>query len=154
MPSLEVERIINEHGRRREGLIAILQDIQDRYHWISDDHLRQVAAELKLPLVEVYGVASFYRALSLKPRGRHIIRVCKGTACHVRGAQLVQEELERSLGIKAGETTPDMNYTLEVVNCVGVCGSAPVVVVDDKYHAAVKPHLARNLLKPQKRSGA
>ncbi len=146
MANVEVDRIIDRHGKDRSSLIAVLQDIQDSFNWISEDHLVHVAKRLELPLVDVYGVASFYRALSLVPRGKHIIKVCKGTACHVRGAQLIQEELERELDIEAGETTEDMNFTLETVNCVGTCGMAPVVLVDDKYHPAVKPHLAKKLI--------
>jgi len=146
MAFVEVDRIIDRHGRDRSSLIAVLQDIQEVYNWICEDHLHYVADRLQLPLVDVFGVASFYRALSLVPRGKHIIKVCKGTACHVRGAQLIQEELERELGVEAGQTTEDMGYTLETVNCVGTCGMAPVVIVDDKYHPGVKPHLAKKLV--------
>lgn len=147
MAFVEVDRIIDRHGRDRSSLIAVLQDIQDAYNWICEDHLHYVADRLQLPIVDVFGVASFYRALSLVPRGKHIIKVCKGTACHVRGAQLIQEELERELGVKAGGTTEDMAFTLETVNCVGTCGMAPVVLVDSKYHPGVKPHLAKKLVK-------
>lgn len=147
MAFVEVDRIIDRHGRDRSSLIAVLQDIQDACNWISEDHLKYVADRLRLPLVDVFGVASFYRALSLVPRGKHIIKVCKGTACHVRGAQLIQEELERELGVEAGGTTENMSHTLETVNCVGTCGMAPVVIVDDKYHPGVKPHLAKKLVK-------
>ncbi len=147
MSSVQVDRIIDRHGRDRSSLIAVLQDVQEHYNWISEDNLGQVAGGLGLPLSEVYGVASFYRALSLVPRGKTIIKVCQGTACHVRGAQLIQEELERQLDIKAPGTTADFEYTMEIVNCVGACAMAPVVLVDDKYHPGVKPHLAKKLLK-------
>ncbi|MBN2496055.1 MAG: NADH-quinone oxidoreductase subunit NuoE [Deltaproteobacteria bacterium] len=150
MSSVHVNRIIDRHGAERASLIPVLQDIQDDYNWISEPHLRQVADRLGLPLSEVYGVASFYRALSLEPRGKTLIRVCKGTACHVRGAQLIQEELERQLGIQAGGTTEDMAYTLEVVNCVGACGMAPVVIVGDKYFPGVKPHRAKKLVQTER----
>jgi NADH-quinone oxidoreductase subunit E len=143
---VEVERIIERHGRERPALMAILQDIQDRYNWISADHLRQVADSLRLPLTQVYSMASFYKALSLVPRGRTIVRVCLGTACHVRGAPLVLDELARRLGVEAGQTTPDFDYTLETVNCVGACGMAPVVIVGGTYHPAVKPHRAGKLV--------
>lgn len=146
MSNVAVDRILDRHGRERSSLVAVLQDVQDRYNWISQENLEQVAAGLGLPLSEVYGVASFYRALSLVPRGKKIIKVCQGTACHVRGAQLVQEELERQLNIKAPGTTTDLEYTLETVNCVGACAMGPVVLVDDKYHSGVKPHLAKKLL--------
>ncbi|HUU03575.1 MAG TPA: NAD(P)H-dependent oxidoreductase subunit E [Myxococcota bacterium] len=146
MSNVEVDRIIDRHGRDRSSLIAVLQDVQEHYNWISEENLGLVAEGLGLPLSEVYGVASFYRALSLVPRGKTIIKVCQGTACHVRGAQLIQEELERQLDIKAPGTTADFEYTMEIVNCVGACAMAPVVLVGDKYHPGVKPHLAKKLL--------
>jgi NADH:ubiquinone oxidoreductase subunit E len=147
MGTINVDRIIDRHGRERSSLIAILQDIQDEFNWVSEDHLRHVATELELPITQVFGVASFYRALSLKPRGKSIIKVCMGTACHVRGAQLITDEMERNLGVGPGETTENMSHTLEVVNCVGACGMAPVVLVDDTYHPGVKPHRAKKLIK-------
>jgi NADH-quinone oxidoreductase subunit E len=147
MGTVQVDRIIDRHGRERSSLIAILQDIQDEFNWINDEHLRHVATELGLPLTQVFGVASFYRALSLEPRGKSILKVCMGTACHVRGAPLIADELGRQLEIEPGQTTPDLEYTLEVVNCVGACGMAPVVIVDDKYHPGVKPHRAKKLVK-------
>jgi len=147
MSAIEVDRIIDHYGRGRTSLLAILQEIQDTFNWISEEHLRHVARELSLPESQVFSVATFYRALSLKPRGKTIINVCKGTSCHVRGAQLIQEELERQLGVSVGETTPDLEYTLQVVNCVGACAMAPVVLVNGAYHAQVKPHKAGKLLK-------
>ena len=152
MGTINVDRIIERHGRDQSSLIAILQDIQDEHNWISKEHLEHVAGELHLPMTEVFGVASFYRALSLEPRGKSILKVCVGTACHVRGAQLITDELERQLGVPPGGTTEDMEYTLEVVNCVGACGMAPVVLVDDKYHPGVKPHKAGKLLKAKKKN--
>ena len=147
MGTINVDRIIDRHGRDRSSLIAILQDVEEENNWICEDHLRQVARELGLPITQVYGVATFYRALSLKPRGKSIIKVCVGTACHVRGSGLIVDEIGRQLDIGPGETTQDMSYTLEVVNCVGACGMAPVVIVDDTYHPGVKPHRAKKLIK-------
>ncbi len=146
MGTINVDRIIDRHGREQSSLIAILQDIQDEFNWVSEDHLRHVAKGLDLPLTQIYGVASFYRALSLKPRGKIIVKVCMGTACHVRGAQLITDEIGRTLGVGPGETTEDMSHTLEVVNCVGACGMAPVVIVDNVYHPGVKPHKAKKLV--------
>lgn len=146
MGTVNVDRIIDRHGREQASLIAILQDIQDEFNWICEEHLRHVADELELPMTQVYGVASFYRALSLEPRGKSIIKVCMGTACHVRGAQLITDEIGRQLDIGPGETTEDMSHTLEVVNCVGACGMAPVVIVDKKYFPGVKPHRAKKLI--------
>jgi NADH:ubiquinone oxidoreductase subunit E len=147
MGTINVDRIIDRHGRERASLIAILQDIQDEFNWVSEEHLRHVADELELPLTHIFGVASFYRALSLKPRGKSIIKVCMGTACHVRGSQLITDELGRQLDVGPGETTENLSHTLEVVNCVGACGMAPVVIVDDTYHPGVKPHRAKKLIK-------
>jgi NADH-quinone oxidoreductase subunit E len=146
MSNVQLDRIIDRHGRDQSALIPILQDVQDEYNWIREDHLRHVAGELHVPLTQVFGVASFYRALSLEPRGKSILKVCMGTACHVRGAQLICDELGRQLGVEPGGTTDDLSHTLEVVNCVGACGMAPVVVVDNKYHPAVKPHRAKKLI--------
>ena len=146
MSMIQVDRIIDRHGREQASLIPILQDIQDEFNWISEDHLRHVADELELPITQVYGVASFYRAMSLKPRGKSILKVCMGTACHVRGAQLIADELGRLLDIGPGETTEDLSYTLEVVNCVGACGMGPVVVKDGVYNPEVKPHRAKKLI--------
>jgi NADH:ubiquinone oxidoreductase subunit E len=150
MGTINVDRIIDRHGRERSSLIAILQDIQEEHNWISEEHLRHVAAELKLPITQIYGVASFYRALSLTPRGKSIVKVCMGTACHVRGAPLIADEIGRQLGIGPGETTENMSHTLEVVNCVGACGMAPVVIVDDVYYPGVKPHRAKKLIKTER----
>lgn len=146
MGTIQVDRIIDRHGREQASLIAILQDIQDEYNWICEDHLRHVATSLDMPITQVFGVASFYRAMSLEPRGKTIIKVCMGTACHVRGAQLITDELGRQLDIGPGETTENLSHTLEVVNCVGACGMAPVVIVDDAYHPEVKPHRAKKLI--------
>ena len=118
----------------KRALIRVLQNIQDRFHWLPPEALEQVAEALGIPLVQVYGVATFYKSFSLKPRGRHICTVCLGTACHVRGAEAVLEQFERKLGIAAGETTADRAYTLERVDCLGACALAPLAVVDGRYH--------------------
>ncbi len=130
----ELERLTAKAAGRQRALIQVLQDIQDRFHWLPPEALEQVADALGVPLVKVYGVATFYRSFSLSPRGRHICTVCLGTACHVRGGEAVMEQFERKLGIAAGETTPDGAYTLERVNCLGACALAPLAVVDGRYH--------------------
>jgi NADH-quinone oxidoreductase subunit E len=127
-------------------LVAILQDVQAEYNYLPKDALVQVGEGLDVPLSQVYSVASFFKAFSLKPRGRHLVNVCLGTACHVRGAVRVLDEVERQLDIKPGETTEDLKYTLETVNCVGACALGPIVVIDGKYSgqmttAKVKPLL-------------
>jgi len=129
-----VEAIINRYNSNHDSVISILQDIQAEYHYLPEKALRLVAKNLELPLIQVYGVATFFKAFSLKPRGEHLIKVCVGTACHVRGAQSVLDGVKRQLGIEAGETTKDMRFTLETVNCLGACALGPIVVVDNEYH--------------------
>jgi NADH:ubiquinone oxidoreductase subunit E len=130
----EIEALTERSRGRNRALIQALQDVQDRLHWLPPEALERVAASLGVPLVQVYGVATFYRSFSLSPRGRHVCTVCLGTACHVRGAGAVLEAFERKLGIAAGRTTPDGRYTLERVNCLGACALAPLAVVDGRYH--------------------
>jgi NADH:ubiquinone oxidoreductase subunit E len=136
---LEVEKakiqdVIDKHQGEKRNLIAILLDIQSQYNYLPADSLCLVAAALGMPLVDVIGVATFYRAFSLTPRGEHTCLVCMGTACHVRGGPKILEEFERKLGVAAGETTPDKRFTLETVACLGCCAIGPVVVVDGDYH--------------------
>ena len=115
------------------NLIAVLQEIQDRDHYLSEPALRDVSDKLGIPFIDVYSVATFFRAFSLKPRGKHICTVCVGTACHVRGAQSILDKLGDRLGVAPGETTADGSYTLETVNCLGCCAIGPIVVKDGKY---------------------
>ncbi len=129
----EVTAIVNKYNNDRGQLVAILQDTQSVYHYLPKEALMKVSEILGVPLSQVYNVATFFRAFSLKPRGKHVIHVCLGTACHVRGAVKVLEKLERSLSIKSGETTPDYRFTLETVNCMGACALGPVVRVDGEY---------------------
>lgn len=140
-----VDSIMAEYGHDPARLIGILQDIQKELRYLPQDALRHVAERLAVPLPRVYSVATFYQAFSLTPRGRHIVKVCMGTACHVRGAPRVLEELERKLGIGPGETTYDLEYTLLTVNCLGCCALGPVVVVDNTYHS-VRPWQAESVL--------
>ena len=119
----------NENGRGT--LVPLLQDINLEYGYLPENILKYVSAELHIPLSQIYNIATFYKGFSLTPRGRHVISVCLGTACHVRGGQRIAERLERDLGIKIGETTSDLNFTLEAVRCLGCCGLAPVVTVGD-----------------------
>lgn len=130
----QVDEIMNRHEYEPSSLIAVLQDIQKQRRYLPQDALRLVSARLNLPLTRVYGIATFYKAFSLKPRGRHLINVCLGTACHVRGATKILETLERGLGVEAGGTTPDERFSLETVRCVGCCGLAPVIVIDENFH--------------------
>jgi NADH-quinone oxidoreductase subunit E len=139
MTAESVSGIVERHAGSRGGLIAILQDIQARYGYLPADALKAVAQETGRPLVDIYGVATFYRSFSLQPRGKHLCSVCLGTACHVRGGPMVAEEFERELGVHAGETTPDREFTLETVNCLGACALGPIVVADGHYFSNVSP---------------
>ena len=142
-----VQRIIKKHIGDGDGIISILEDIQTKYGYLPEESLRIVADRTGHSLVDIFGVATFYRYFRLKPVGRHIITVCLGTACHVRGAPSIVEEFQRQLGIKAGETTPDKEFTLETVNCLGACAIGPVVVVDGHYFANVNTAKAKQILK-------
>lgn len=129
--------IIEKHREERGGLIAILQAVQSTYGYLPQHALKTVADQTGRSLVDIYGVATFYKSFSLKPRGKHLCSVCQGTACHVRGAPGVASEMEHQLGIKAGQTTPDKEFTLETVNCLGACALGPIVVVDGRYFSNV-----------------
>lgn len=147
-----VLEIVEKQGDGRDGLISVLQAVQARYGYLPPDALRAVAARTGRSLVDVYGVATFYRSFSLKPRGNHICSVCLGTACHVRGAAVIAEEFGRELGIGAGETTADREFTLETVNCLGACALGPIVVVDGHYFSNVNPVKVRRIVE-QARAG-
>lgn len=132
------EEILGRHPADPAALISVLQDIQLAYRYLPGEALRLVAGRLSVPLSKVASVATFYTAFSLVPKGRQVIRVCMGTACHVRGAALLLDEFQRRLGVEPGGTTPDQEFTLERVNCVGTCAMAPVVMVGDAYHGNMR----------------
>ncbi len=151
---VKIRSCIDKHEGRKDSLIAILQDIQSEYNYLPQDALRSVAADLKVPLSDVVAVATFYRAFSLTPRGRHTCTVCLGTACHVRGGPKILEEFERRLDIKSGQTTPDAEWSLETVACLGCCAIGPVVVVDGDYNAHTNIRHVPNILKKYQRKDA
>jgi NADH-quinone oxidoreductase subunit E len=128
-----IERVVAEHHGSLGGTLSILTELQSKYGYLSQEALRQVAAKTGCSLTDIYAVATFYKAFSLKPRGKHLVSVCLGTACHVRGAPRIAEEFSRQLGIKSGETTQDKEFSLETVNCLGACALGPTVVVDNHY---------------------
>lgn len=138
-----VENIIFQHDGH---LINILGDIQEQYNYLPEDALRKVAYSLKVPLRDVYGVATFYKSFRLRPRGKHLVSACVGTTCHVRGAEAIAAELGRQLVVGPGETTPDNEFTLETVNCLGACAIGPIVVVDGKYFSNVKSADVRKII--------
>ena len=128
----KVDAVLDEAAGQRGMLIAVLQRVQEKLGYLPDEAMKIIAERLSLSLNNVYGVASFYKHFHFKPRGKNIVKVCMGTACHVRGARSVLTEMEQQLGIKEGETTKDMSVTLETVGCVGCCALAPVVTINDK----------------------
>lgn len=140
-------KIIDKYGGEKSWLIAMLQDIQKEKGYLPEDDLKLVASEVKIPLSSIFSLATFYRAFSLVPRGRHCINVCLGTACHVRGGAKILDKLEQDLEIKPGETTTDRRFTLESVRCVGCCGLAPVVVIDENFHGKLTQRKLEQVLK-------
>ena len=133
-------------------LIARLTEIQERYHYLPHHALVLLSETLAIPLAQIYAVATFYNAFSLKPRGAHLVRVCMGTACHVRGAPQILDRIESTLEIHAGETTRDRNITLETVNCLGACALGPITVVDNEYAGQMDIAKADRLLKNLRRA--
>ncbi|MBN1546184.1 MAG: NADH-quinone oxidoreductase subunit NuoE [Syntrophaceae bacterium] len=130
----KVKEIVDRYDREKSALIAILQDVQDEYRYLPKDALVSIHQQMNIPLSRVYEVATFYDAFSLKPRGRFVVEVCTGTACHVQGGINLLETLERDLHIKCGETTEDGDFSLERVGCLGCCSLAPVIRVEDEVH--------------------
>ncbi|MFC1931451.1 NADH-quinone oxidoreductase subunit NuoE [Chloroflexota bacterium] len=129
-----------------KNLLSILQDVQAECGYLPEKKLIETAEVLGMPLIDVYGVATFYKSFSLTPRGRHQVKVCLGTACHVRGANRIVEEIERKLAIKPGETSEDGEFSLETVMCLGCCAIGPVVVIDGKYYGQVIPTEVESIL--------
>ncbi|MFH1983954.1 MAG: NADH-quinone oxidoreductase subunit NuoE [Pseudomonadota bacterium] len=133
---LELDRVIDEeYEKDPENLIMILQAIQNRYNYLPQVTLAYLSAKIRVPYSKIYEVATFYSTFSLKPRGRHIISLCLGTACHVRGAERIRERLTTTLGIGDGQTSDDKRFTLETVRCIGCCSLGPVVKIDEDMHA-------------------
>jgi NADH-quinone oxidoreductase subunit E len=142
----KVDMILENYGYRHEALIGMLQDIQRLENYLPRDTLQYVSQKLEVPATRIYYIATFYKSFSLEPRGRHIIKVCLGTACHLNGAVQNLEQMQRTLDICEGETTEDRMFSLETVNCVGTCALAPVAMVDEDYYDAVTPGKAEKIL--------
>lgn len=143
----KIDNILKQHNYRKEKIIQILYDIQGIYNYLPRDIIAYAAERLGMPMSSVYSIATFYSAFSLKPRGEHLVTVCMGTACHVRGAPAVLSRLQDRLHIKTGGTTEDNRFTLKTVNCLGACALAPIVVVDDEYHGQTTVNKVDRLLK-------
>ena len=144
---LKVKSFVTKYNKEKKALISILQNIQEEYNYLPQEALRIVSETLNVPLIDIIGVATFYRAFSLEPRGKHLVTVCMGTACHVRGAPMILDEFQRRLGIEAGQTSEDKKFTLETVNCVGACALGPIAIVDGEYHGQLKTQEVQKILK-------
>ena len=147
-----LDSILERHMRDPANVIAILQDIQAEANWLPEEALRTVCAELDIPPSKMMALATFYKAFSLEPRGKHIVQVCLGTACHVRGGVRILETVERELGIEGGQTDEDLLWTLETVGCLGACALGPIVVVDGEYHGQMTAVKATRLLQKVKKA--
>lgn len=154
MSTVKYDHIIGSVEGHPSELIEVLQDIQAECNYLPEDALRAVSARLTVPLIEVFRVATFFKAFTLTPRGRHLVTVCMGTACHVRGAPRLLDELSGQLRISSGETTPDGAFTLETVNCLGACALGPVVVLDGRYHDHMTPRKLRKLIESTREKDA
>ena len=143
----KVKAILDDNQHDQGLLVSILQDIQAGYNYLPREALEIVSRDLDIPLSQVYSVATFFKAFSMKPRGRHLINVCMGTACHVRGAERVLEKIERDIGIEAGDSTDDGRFSLETVNCVGACALGPIVIVDGDYAGQMRTDKVEKMLK-------
>lgn len=151
MIEAKVSEILQKYARDESSLIAMLQDLQEEYAYLPREALEQISKEMNIPLSRILSLATFFRAFSLKPKGKYPINVCLGTACHVRGAQLILEKFERELGIKTGETTEDLLFSLDAVRCLGCCGLAPVVMVGEEVHGKVTQTKVTGIIKKYKK---
>jgi len=142
-----IDAITKKYDEQKEFLICILQDLQARYGYLPKEALNRVAEKLDIPLIQIYSVATFFKAFSLRPKGGHTIHVCLGTACHVRGAERVLSKIKRDLEIDVDETTKDMNFTLKTVNCLGACALGPIVEIDGKCHGHMTTNKVESVLK-------
>ncbi len=149
-PESSLDFLLAAYGKERENLIPLLQEVQERFAYLSPEAVRAVADHLDLSENDVYGVATFYAQFRFVPPGLHHIKVCEGTACHVRGSDHILEAVERSVGIKPGQTSEDGVYSLERVACFGSCALAPVVVVDDKVHGRMTGSKTHKLIEDDK----
>ena len=143
----KVRQVLARYAGDKSALIDILHDTQSEIGYLPEEALKEISTGLGVPLSRVYSVATFFKAFSLTPRGRHLINVCMGTACHVRGSDKVLEQVEKELGIKSGANTPDLKFTLETVNCVGACALGPMVIIGEDYHGEMTPEKVGDILK-------
>ncbi|MHC1720600.1 MAG: NADH-quinone oxidoreductase subunit NuoE [Clostridiaceae bacterium] len=143
---VELKETIESHKDTKGALIPVMHKVQTLYGYLPEDVLLIVSGELNVPMTEIYGVASFYSFFSLVPKGEHIIRVCLGTACYVKGSQLIIDEISKDLNIEVGETTPDGKFTLEACRCLGACGLAPAMIIGEKVYGRLAPEKVAGIL--------
>jgi len=147
-----VDLIVDKYQEKRTALISILHDVQDRYKYLPDEALKMVASRLRMDINEIYGVATFYKSFSLVPQGKHSITLCLGTACHVRGGPKILRELKGLLHVEPGQTTGDRQFSLNVVNCLGVCAIGPVMMVDRTFYGEMNPLKAKKIIEKMNRN--
>jgi NADH-quinone oxidoreductase subunit E len=143
----KVDSILDKYEGEKGVLIQVLLDVQKELNWIPPEAIRKISQRLEIPITRIYRVASFYKAMSLTPRGRHSVNVCLGTACHVRGGVNIMDRVEDILGIEEGYTTADLKFSLNRVNCLGCCALGPVMVVDEDYHGKLQTSKVEEILK-------
>ncbi len=148
-----VDLIVDRYQEKKTALISILHDVQDRYKYLPDEALKMVASRLHMDINQIYGVATFYKSFTLVPQGKHSITLCLGTACHVRGGPKILRELKGLLQVEPGQTTGDRQFSLNVVNCLGVCAIGPVMMVDGKFYGEMNPVRARRIIEKLKLNG-
>ena len=147
MDENRIDQIIDKHKGQASSVIQVLLEIQRENRWLPGEVLERVSEKLEVPLSRIQHIVTFYKAFSLVPKGRHEVHVCMGTACHVRGAPRVLDTVEDIIGIKPGETSSDMKFSLKTVNCVGCCSLGPVMVIDGEYHGKLAPAKLEEVLK-------
>ena len=147
MDNDRIDQIIDKHQGKASSLIQVLLEIQSEHHWLPKDALKRVSEKLQVPLTRILHIATFYKAFSLVPKGRHEVHICVGTACHVRGATRVLDSVQDLIGIKPGETDLDLKFSLETVNCVGCCALGPVMEIDGKTYGKMTPGETSDVLK-------
>ena len=148
---MQIDNVIQKYEGKKEALIPILQDVQAEYNWLPPEAITEVSKKLNIPLIDVYGVATFFKQFSLKPRGKYIVTVCLGTACHVRGGPRIGDEVGKVLNVQAGETTKDKKFTFETVNCLGCCAIGPIMVVNGEYFGGMTTVKVKQILGKSKK---
>lgn len=142
----KTRKIVDPWRDGKGGLIPILQAVQEQIGYLPEESLETISRELKIPTSEIYGVATFYAQFHLKPRGRHIVRVCRGTACHVRGSLKILDSVKEIIGVEENQTTDDLRFTIEPVACLGACGLAPVMMIDTQTFGRLTPDMVNGIL--------